>query len=181
MTPDWSHSVDVDRLADAQASHGFEYALADLPRLSQQLADPKGSARGTVAFRRERGLPIAAIDVAATLTLQCQRCMQPLAWPVQSSVQVALVDDLAGANAVPPDVEPVIVQQGRVLLRDLVEEELLLGLPLIARHEDFHCVDAELYAAEAAAEPGQHADDAPLPAETTQTPFAGLGELLKRR
>jgi uncharacterized protein len=181
MTPDWSHSVDVDRLADARASHGFEYALADLPRLREQLAGSEGVATGQVEFRRERGLAIAAIDVEASLTLQCQRCMQPLQWPVQSSVQVALVDDLATADAAPEDVEPVLVQGGKVLLRDLVEEELLLGLPLIARHEDFHCVDAELYAADAAADSGQDADDAPLPAETTQTPFAGLGELLKRR
>ena len=116
------------------------------------------------------------------LTLQCQRCLQPLRVPLNSSVRVALVDDLATADALPEGefagaIEPVLVQHGRVLLRDLVEEELLLGLPLIPRHEDFHCIDAQIFTADADPDTA----DEPLPAETTQTPFAGLGELLKRR
>ena len=69
--------------------------------------------------------------------------------------------------------EPTLAPEGRVVLRDLVEEEILLAAPLVPRHEDV-----------AGCGPGEA-----IPADTTpgdakkgpmNTPFAGLGELLKR-
>jgi uncharacterized protein len=179
MMPDWSHSVDVDRLADARASHDFAYPLSELPRLREQLLELQGAATGHVEFRRERGLPIASLQVSATLALQCQRCLQSVTLPVRGSVQVALVDDLAAADAVPEGTESVLINSGRALLRDLVEEELLLGLPLVPRHADTHCAEPGFLGSTAAADDA--ATDEPLPPETTQTPFAELGELLKRR
>jgi uncharacterized protein len=65
--------------------------------------------------------------------------------------------------------EPTLAPDGRVALSELVEEELLLAVPLVPRHEDLReCGPA----AEAAA---PQADE-----EAVQRPFAGLGELLKR-
>ena len=61
-------------------------------------------------------------------------------------------------------IEPVLAPDGRIALRDLVEEELLLVVPLVPRHED-------------EADCGRVASDE---ADVRQTPFAGLGELLKR-
>lgn len=179
MTPDWLHSVDVDRLADAHASHEFEYSLAELPRLREQLVSTAGAATGRVEFRHEGGRVVASLEVAATLALQCQRCMQPVSVPLRSAVEVALVDDLAAADAVPEEMEPVLINAGRVLLRELVEEELLLGVPLIPRHDDIHCAGAAAIASDAE-HSGLVTPESP-PAETTQKPFAELGELLKRR
>ncbi len=164
MTPDWTHSVDVDRLADMRAAHEFAYPLAELPRLRDHLLRAEGLATGRASFARERGLVLASLEVTAQLSLQCQRCMQAVSIPVRSESRVALVDDLVDADALPEDVEQFLANNGRVLLRDVIEEELLLGLPLVARHDDVRCAEASA-----------------VQAETTQTPFAELGELLKRR
>jgi uncharacterized protein len=58
--------------------------------------------------------------------------------------------------------EPVIAQNGQVSLATLIEEELLLALPLAPMHRDSDCV--------ARSEPQ---------AETRQKPFAGLRDLMK--
>lgn len=180
MITDWSRAVDVDRLADAQALQAFDLALAEFPRLRAQLLSQEGQAQGRVVFRRERGVVVAALQVAATLTLQCQRCMQAVQWPVTAEAQLALVDDPDSADALADEYEPVLAPGGRVLLRDLVEEELLLALPLVPRHEDVHCVDAQIAASSAKPDVSLDVTGAHS-VETTQTPFAELGELLKRR
>ena len=185
MTPDWTHSVDVDRLAAAHAAHDFSFALADMPRLREQLLSPEGLASGRVQWGRERGLTIAMLSVQATPRLQCQRCLRALDVPVNSSARIALVDELVPDEALPEAAEAYLITGRRLLLRELVEEEILLGMPLIARHADAHCEQTVADLESVDAPPGQPtvavtATKAPE-AETTHKPFAGLGELLRRR
>ena len=178
MTPDWTHSVDVDRLAATRGAHEFALPLAQMIRLGERLLQRDGVATGSVLFSRERGMNLATLEVVATAHLRCQRCMQAVQVPLHSKGRIALVDDLVAEEALPADAEQFLVSAGRLLLRDLVEEELLLGLPLIARHQDVHCADT-LLGEQASAESAQQG--APRRIETTQKPFAGLGELLKHR
>ena len=62
------------------------------------------------------------------------------------------------------------------MLRDLVEEELLLALPLVARHEG----DAACAAGAVAGKFENSADNA-VADEITQKPFEQLKDLLKQR
>jgi uncharacterized protein len=132
-----------------------------------------------VAVTRERGQPVAVVCVQAVLPLVCQRCLRPVRIEVRSDARVALVADLDVADQLDSSVEPVVVEDGRVALRDLVEEELLLAVPLVPRHEDeSQCGPGA--AVEAAA--GTPSEGGPVESSSpdTQKPFAGLGELLKR-
>jgi uncharacterized metal-binding protein YceD (DUF177 family) len=64
-----------------------------------------------------------------------------------------------------------------VSVRDLVDEEVLLALPHVARHEEgSECADSDMQL------PGQEAESAEeAAAADVQRPFAQLGELLKRK
>ncbi len=93
--------------------------------------------------------------------------------PVQGSARIALVASEAEADRVPPEFEPVRAPEGRIRLRDLVEEEVLLALPIVPLHESVEDCAPQAQAA-IASEP-----EAPG-ADGTQRPFAALGELLKR-
>jgi uncharacterized protein len=92
--------------------------------------------------------------------------------PIDGSARVALVASESEAERVPPEFEPVRAPEGRVSLRDLVEEEVLLTLPIVALHESME--NCEPQAAEVAKE-AEHAHE-----DSVQRPFANLGELLKR-
>jgi uncharacterized protein len=178
MAADLSRAVDIERLADSGERVDFDTSLEVFPRLAGELAPVVGRAFGHVAVSRERGQPVAAISVRAVLPLVCQRCLRPVEVEVHSDSRIALVADLDGADRLDSSVEPVVVEDGRVALRDLVEEELLLAVPLVPRHEDeSECGPGAVVEAApgvAPAVPGK-----PVPADT-QKPFAGLGELLKR-
>ena len=164
MPADWSRTVDVERLADVGEVREFDLPYAELPRLAAELASLEGVARCRVAFSRERGFPVADIDVRARLPLRCQRCLQTAPLEVAQRSRVWHVAEPAAADRLEAGIEPVLAPDGRIALRDLVEEELLLVVPLVPRHED-------------EADCGRVSSDE---ADVKQTPFAGLGELLKR-
>jgi uncharacterized protein len=165
MPEDWSKLRDINPLADARACMDFELPLAEFPRLRAQLASTTGSARGRVCFDRAGQLPVADVEVSAKPALVCQRCLGAVGWEVVSSGRVALVSDAAEAQQADPELETVLAPEHRLSVRDLIEEELLLGLPLIARHPEGECAAGEM--------PAAHDEE--------QKPFAQLGELWKAR
>ena len=166
--------LDIGPLADGRAEVDFSIPLQEFPRVLPLLAAPDGTARGQVHFARESGIAVAEVSVAAEVALQCQRCLAPLSWPVHSTGRAALVADAAEAERVPQPLETVLAPEHRISIRDLVEEELLLALPLVPRHRDDGC------AGERAGRPtGQESQTEP--AGETHRPFAQLGELFKRQ
>ncbi|MBU6212034.1 MAG: DUF177 domain-containing protein [Gammaproteobacteria bacterium] len=167
MPADWSRPVDVERLADAGECRENDLSLASLPRLAPDLALTDGTVHARIGFARERKQPVADIEVRARLPLRCQRCLQPVWLDVDQQSRVWLVTDLAKVDRDEMGLEPILAPEGHIALRDLIEEELLLAVPLVPRHEDES--DCTTGSAESEEE------------EVVQRPFAGLGELLKRQ
>jgi uncharacterized protein len=154
MTPPWSKPLEVERLAEAAAELDFAVPLQELPGLRSLRGGVGGEVHGRAHFRRQRGLAVAELAVQGNVTLECQRCMQPMQVPVDSRVRVALIGSEAEAARVPEDLEPMLAPGGRISIAPLHEQGTA-------------CADGA---------PGQAAE----PAEVTQTPFAQLAQLLKR-
>ena len=166
--------LDVDRLSEAEADIDFAVSLAELPRLAQ-LAKVAGEVHGRVHFRRAAGIAVAELTMNGTARMVCQRCLGPLDLGVEADTRVGLIAVEADANRVPEEFEPVLAPEGRISVGELVEEELLLTLPIVPLHADTDggatCVAA---------------DTPPLATngreeEKTQRPFEQLAELLKRK
>lgn len=169
MPEDGSKLRDVSVLADEGTELSFEIPLARMVRLVRELSAATGVARGTVHFGRDRGYEYADVQVAADVPLVCQRCMGPLTTMVESRSRVFLPHSEAAADGVPADVELMIVPEGRLRISELVEEDLVLALPLAPLHAD------DEYCAMRAQEPGP--DEAH---GEVQRPFAVLGDLMGR-
>jgi uncharacterized protein len=170
MAPPWSRPLEVDRLADGGADVDFAVPLAELSGLRRTRPGLGGNVEGHAHFARERGFAVAQIAMKGVARLECQRCMQPMEIALDSQVRVALVAEEADIERVPEDLEPVLTPGGRISIGELIAEELLLSLPIVALHEEGRSCTA--------APPGT--GDAPQAPET-QRPFAHLDELLKRR
>ncbi|MBS0580949.1 MAG: DUF177 domain-containing protein [Proteobacteria bacterium] len=168
MTPPWSKPLEVDRLADGAEQLVFAVPLQELPGLQSRHGGVGGEVHGTARFLRQRGLPVAELSVQGAAMLECQRCMQPMEFPIDSQVRVALIGQEAEAAKVPEDLEPMLAPGGRISIAELITEELSLGLPIVPLH---------------AAGGGCAARAAPAAGEAaavTQKPFAQLAQLLKR-
>jgi uncharacterized protein len=168
MSPPGSEPFDIDRLADGEADIDFSVPVAELPRLRSRLEGVDGVVDGSVHFTREAGLAVAELALRGTTALQCQRCMEKMEIPLETRSRVALIPTEADVSRVPADLEPMLAPGGRISIREIVEEELMLTLPIVPLHED---------AAECASA-GSERESEP---ETTQRPFEQLQELLKKR
>lgn len=128
--------IDPLSLVKKQADLRGRIPLAAMPRVRESVSALDGEAEVELHFRREGRVPTVSGRVAATLTLQCQSCMEPLLLPVESEVHLGVVATLEQADALPETLEPLLMgEASSIPLLDIVEDELLLALPIIPRHE----------------------------------------------
>ena len=83
------------------------------------------------------GSPLLEGAVEGEVELVCQRCLGPLRQPVRVALKLALVPE-GRSPAIPAGFEAWEVpgeQQRPPRVRDLVEDEVMLALPVIARHD----------------------------------------------
>jgi uncharacterized protein len=162
-----SKLCDISALADAGSEIRFDMAIADLERLRPVLASPEGRVRGMAKFDRLRGRPVAQLQFSAQLQLRCQRCLETMPVELEGGSLVHLVESEAAAQGLPEDAETLLAPEGKLSLGNLVEEDLLLSLPIAPRHESGNCG-----AAQAPVEDGNDA-------QQVQRPFAALEELMR--
>lgn len=163
----------VERLPDFLDP--FEYAerkrrvkgsvpLDRMDRLGDSLVNRQGEARIEFEFKKEGRVVAITGRVEAELVLCCQCCLEPLAWPVGTDVYLGVVGSIDEADLLPEGIEPIIVERGgNVALMDIVEDELLLAIPVIPRHSA-----CGLPKPEASADAAEH-------------PFAALAHLKNNR
>lgn len=133
-------------IAEGTALQG-EWLAADLPRLMASQAPPQDIVPTAVAWRArgERrvvagGEPELWLHLAAQteVWLTCQRCLQPFEQALSVDTRVRFVRDEAQAETLDAELEDDVLALPRWLdMRALIEDELLLALPLVPRHE--HC------------------------------------------
>ncbi len=129
---------------------GFEFArlgkrltgswrAADLPRLKDVLAADSGALEWSLAgVHDDRGRPGLRVRIQGALRISCQRCLGILELPVQIDSTLVLAGSLAEMDDVPLDAgTPDFVLAGKEMpVRELLEDELLLGIPYAPRHDD---------------------------------------------
>lgn len=133
--------VDPIRLCAGGSDFSGTLALADFDRLRQNLASETGEVSFTVEFGRDaRNINAVHGTLDTTLNLLCERCARPFDLPVHTDWQLGVVSSLAEADQLPEEYEPLLVGEEFTRFRDVLEDELLLALPLVPRHpESQHC------------------------------------------
>jgi uncharacterized protein len=164
----WLRPLEVERLTETQAEVEFAGALTELVGLRSKPGGVSGSVTGRARFSREQGFAVAELNVQGSAVLQCQRCLQRMELPLDTTTRIALVLSESDAARVPGELEPVLTNAGRVSIAALVTEELLLTLPIVPLHaSEASCGEAPIPAL-----PGNGSE--------THRPFADLAALLKR-
>jgi uncharacterized protein len=135
-----SHQPVIDgfEFASAGATQQGVWPLSDFPRLRDVLANDAGEVAYEVSgVRDERGRPGLRLKVNGTLSLRCQRCLEPMPFEVHTDETLVLAATLAEIHAEPADAHaPDRVVAGKEMaLRELIEDELILAVPYAPRHE----------------------------------------------
>ncbi|CAD7845195.1 MAG: hypothetical protein [Olavius algarvensis Gamma 1 endosymbiont] len=132
--------LDPWRAVDNRSVFVGRLPLSDLSRLRGSLLDAAGDVRFRLAFSRDEARrAVLCCEVAATLRLCCQRCLGALDHEVNSSTLLALVSGIDEERRLPECYDPLPVGDEPIRPGDLIEDELLLGLPQIPMHERVVC------------------------------------------
>ncbi len=162
--------LDPWRYADLGKSLSGTLRLDSLSRLGACLAVSDGDVSYELRFERDgERRAVMTGTISAELVLQCQRCLEPLDYPVETPVAVAFVEGIDQAGRLPESLDPCLVEEGGVSILDLVEDELLLTLPQVAMHPQGHCRNQP--AALTRPEPAEP------DTQSSRNPFAVLAEL----
>lgn len=145
----------------------FERLIEDLP--DQAVTTVSWVVKGEMDVFGQRFLQV---HVKASPMLECQRCMQPFAWQVDSRNRLQVVNSEAdldageAADIDPDDLIERILGSQRLDVLALVEDEVILSLPYVPKHDVCPSLPESL-----AEEPDT---DTARP-----SPFAVLGQLKK--
>lgn len=135
-------SVSASRAVARREQYSGRVGLAKLPRLKALLANATGELQVSLEASKDgQGAGWVKGEVSGELQLTCQRGLHPYAWPCEISVALRLVDSEAEEQEVLEQQDPYLVQDDRLPLHDLVEDEVLLALPMLPRCGDESCVD----------------------------------------
>ncbi|MFW5910945.1 MAG: YceD family protein [Thiohalospira sp.] len=139
--------------------------VAELSRLAESVREPSGEVAYELRFGEEEGVPTLRGRIAAEVTVTCQRCLGPLKVRVEAEPQLGFVDSEAEEAKLPEGLEGVVLEEGEnIRPGDLIEDEVLLALPLFPAHDTRTCPPWE--------------DPVELsPAEEQENPFAVLAGL----
>lgn len=139
MLGGWPATVDPILLADQGTRLAGEASLESFVRLAEACLDASGSVMIDLAFERSAGdgLRIMHGTIRTRVRLTCQRCLEPMDVDLQAEPNLVLLR---------PGEHPELVESGDarvferpVPLAELVEDELILALPMVPMHALERC------------------------------------------
>lgn len=139
-----SEQAPIDALQFAREGRRLEgeIAVAAMQRLHDVVAQPTGAVRycveGSIDARRK---PVLDVGVEATLLLTCQRCLEPVDYELRRSSRFVLAEgDQALPDVADEDPETETLPADALAdIEDVVEQEVLLGLPIAPMHPEGSC------------------------------------------
>ena len=126
----------IDGLAFARNAERVEgrLALDAMPRLARSGCSAAALGFVLAGEINQRGKPGLKLAVDGSVRLQCQRCLESLEFPLHLDVQLELAANEAQVAAGDDDEVDRILAGPDMDVAALVEDEVLLGLPMVPKH-----------------------------------------------
>ncbi|MEE9343349.1 MAG: YceD family protein [Gammaproteobacteria bacterium] len=129
----------VEPLSLAVAGRTFigKLRLSEFARLPGLLEESTGHVDVRLVFEIDsRQLPVMRGSVSGKIALVCQRCMDQMSFDLDVSFLLALMTSANETTELPEGYESLLISGESVALSDLIEDEIILSLPLISAHPD---------------------------------------------
>ncbi|MAM70620.1 MAG: hypothetical protein CMP91_05690 [Gammaproteobacteria bacterium] len=177
--------IDARKYCAKQAIYQAGLPLHIFPRLSEALNTSETNKNAVLMvdlqfFRSDEGRDMLSGSISGKLELNCQRCLSGLPYQLDTELNLQVLDkdkleEAGDRELAEAELEVALSDQGSLDLLALLEDEIMLSLPIVIYHDELDCNQA--YNALK-----KRASAAPE-AETKQKPFAelqGLKEQLQQ-
>ena len=115
--------------------------------------------------------------ITAPLNLVCQRCLKRMSFNLDARVMLGLVLSQGQAEQLPAKYEPLLIETDEVSFLDIIEDEMILAIPVTPMHDTASCDSDAIYdhyhANDVAEESGSEAGSQ----VKRENPFAVLAKL----
>ncbi|PCH85897.1 MAG: nucleic acid-binding protein [Piscirickettsiaceae bacterium] len=129
--------IEIDPYTCADQRRIFEgfISAANITRLEADVDSSTPDIKATLEFAREGKFIVLMGRIDGHLVLQCAACLEAVNFPIDIDFKLAIINDDSLTSLLPTGCEPKVYDGEKLLLSDIVEDELLLALPDIIRHE----------------------------------------------
>lgn len=139
-----------------------------LDRLTAAVESIDGDIRAELTFARDlEGHRVVDGGLHCRVQLLCQRCLQPVPEEIEAAFRWGVVWSEEQGKALPKDMDPVLQEGDELDLYQVLEEEILLNLPMVAYHRE-ECVARDRF---------HYGDEAEGVGEQRENPFKVLEQL----
>lgn len=132
--------VDPFRFAENEIHLEGQMLVSHMDRLRASLCNDTGEIQVSILFDvDEQDIHYMRGQYSAHLMLQCQRCMEPFAYHIAGDFLSGIVHTEEEADQLPKGYDPVIVKEGMLAIQDVIEDELIINLPVVPMHDVKDC------------------------------------------
>ena len=115
-------------------------------------------------------------SILVSLTMQCQRCLGPIGWQAETSIDFLIIESLDQNKTGPFDVNSIAVDSDGLSIEKIVEDEVLSMIPMSLMHNKVALCENNdtlgLFLAASNKSNGKHQKN---------KPFSGLDKILKTK
>lgn len=130
--------LDALKLFARNGAISAELPIARLKRFSDYLHAPSGDVSVRLEFGHdEQGRKLLSASLQVQVQLLCQRCLGPMSLDIETTLKLLVLDEDHKESI--DGLEAVCMEDGNLDVPGLIEDELILCLPLAPLHEDNNC------------------------------------------
>ncbi len=149
-------------------------SLKQLDRVQDYLLDSSGEVKVKLRFDKDEiGVRFIAGSIQAAVLMECQRCLQPARIELTSDFKLGIVFNEDAEKNLPGYYDPLLLSESELDLWQMVEEELILCLPISATHPKGECGLVDGYSDSAEQDEGSQ--------EQVPNPFQVLQQLKDKK
>lgn len=135
-----SKTINIEQMCQQASSLTGQFNLVECQRLAPLLLSTEAMVDFSLHFMQDdASRKIVRLTIDCGLMLECQRCLQPMCYQVAIDNLLLIVTSAEEADNCPDGYEPLMLTSNEIALGDLLEEELLLQLPIVAKHSEAEC------------------------------------------
>lgn len=132
--------VNALRLAENATDMHGHLLIKSMDRLCASLYVQDGDVEVRLQFGTDpQGIRFLKGTANTRLTLQCQRCMEPFTHDIKGDFAYGIVSSEEKARQLPKRYDPIFVKDESLNIQEMVEEELILNLPIVPMHCSSDC------------------------------------------
>jgi len=128
--------IEVDPIACGNQERNIvgELEYSQLTRIQDDIEASSAPIKVDLTFSRIRKFVVLTGRISSDLVLQCAACLESIDFPIDIDVKLAVINNENLLSLIPDGYEPYLIGGDHLMISNMVEDELFLVLPSIARH-----------------------------------------------